>query len=58
MPKTDRLYIGSQKINKINNALSVFKLQKLFLGPFLLSESLAIRNVAWAQIPLLMPYVG
>ena len=45
MPKTDRLYICSQKINKINNDISVFRLQKLSLGPFLLSESLEIRNV-------------
>ena len=58
MPKTDRLYICSQKINKINNAISVFRVQKLSLGPFLLSESLEIRNVARAQIPLLMLYVG
>ena len=47
-----------QKINKINDAIPVFRLQKLSLGPFLLSESLEIRNVARAQIPLLMLYVG
>ena len=58
MPKTDRLYICSQKINNINNTISVFRSQKLSLGSFLLSESLAIRNVAQAQILLLMPYVG
>ena len=58
MPKTDRLYTSSQKINKINNAISVLRLQKLSLGPFLLSKGLEIRNAARAQIPLLMPYVG